>query len=404
MPPTPLRLSLVLLFGCSSEANFQPEQEAPVADITAPVGGDLFRQEDALLRLVGVVSDSWDAPDALRVTLQANGLDLPVSVDPDGTVTADYPLANADLGALRFELLAVDSDGDVGAATVEVTVLGPLGPPTVTITMPGDGDSFLPGDTIAFRGEGTDLTTAADDLEFAWSSDLDGPLDGAVSADGASALITAQLSLGAHLITLTATDEDGETGSDSVRVLVEEEPVVEEPVVEEAEAGDVMFSEMNVNPEAVDDEIGEWVELYNTSSRAIDLGGYTFRDDDIDAFELQGPLVVEAHSYIVLCADLNPATNGGVPCDGWFYRDWNGDGLALANGPDELVLARPDGLEIDWLYYDDTWYTKAVAIGVDPKHLNAGDNDDLSSWCNQSTVRPPMVEPGTPGRPNDDCP
>ena len=67
------------------------------------------------------------------------------------------------------------------------------------------------------------------------------------------------------------------------------------------------------------------------------------------------------------------------------------------------LLARPDGLEIDWLYYDDTWFTPAVAIGVDPDLLNAGDNDDLSSWCNQTTVTAPMTEPGTPGQANDLC-
>ena len=118
---------------------------------------------------------------------------------------------------------------------------------------------------------------------------------------------------------------------------------------------------------------------------------------------LDGPIVVAPHDYIVLCANMDPSLNGGVPCDGWFFRDWDGGGLALANGPDELVLTRPDGLEIDWLYYDDTWFTKALAIGVDPAHLTAGENDDLSFWCNQQTITPPMLEPGTPGGMNDRC-
>ena len=400
----PASALLVLLLGCSSEANLQQEHEAPVVAITAPAWGDVVRQGDTLLGVVGTVADSWDTPDELTVTLSANGEDLPVTVDQDGTVTADFPLAVAELGTLRFDLLALDSDGDSGAAAVEVTVMGPLGPPTVEITMPGDGERYDPGATIAFQGTGTDLTTAADDLRFEWSSDLDGDLDGAISADGTSALITSTLTAGTHLITLTATDDDGESGSDAITVLVEEEEVIEEPVDEEAQPGDVMFSEMNVNPEAVDDELGEWVELYNTASYPIDIGGYTFRDDDIDAWELQGPLVVASHAYIVLCADTDANRNGGVPCDAWFSRDWDGGGLALANGPDELVLARPDGVEIDWLYYDDTWFTPAVAIGVDPAYLNAGDNDALTSWCNQATLTPPMTEPGTPGQPNDPCP
>lgn len=408
MPLRPLLL-LALGVGCSNESNLNHVREAPKVAILAPEQGDVLRQEDNVLDIVGTVEDSWDEPQDLQVTLTANGEDLRVAVDRDGVVTAQLSLSDVDLGALDFTLSALDTDGDTADASVEAWVMGPLGPPTVTITTPGDGERFDLGTTIAFQGTGADLTTAPDDLRFAWSSDLDGALDGAISADGSSALITSALSEGDHQITLTATDEDGESGSDTIAVSIGPEdvdvPIDEGPVGgDDVLAGDVMFSEMNINPQVVDDEVGEWVELYNTASYAIDIGGYTFRDDDIDSWVLDGPLVVESHDYIVLCADTNPDENGHVPCDGWFLRDWTGKGLALANGPDELVLARPDGLEIDWLYYDDTWFTPAVAIGVDPDHLTAGDNDELSYWCNQQTVTPPMVEPGTPGEPNDECP
>lgn len=408
MPAHPL-LMLALLVGCKSEANLSHVREAPTAVITAPAWGDVVRQGDETLTVVGAVADSWDLPEDLVVTLDANGEALPLTVDADGGVTADFPLSAAALGTLTFTLLVFDTDGDGGQAATEVIVQGPLGPPTVTITTPGDGETFDLGATIAFQGLATDLTTAADDLRFAWSSDVDGELLGAVSADGTSALITSTLSEGEHHVTLTATDEDGESASDTVMVQVGqvpgEDPIDEDPVGDnDVLPGDLMFSEMNVNPEAVDDELGEWVELYNTASYAIDIGGYTFRDDDIDLWVLSGPIVVEPHGYIVLCASTDPTLNGGVPCDGWFNRDWDGGGLALANSPDELVLTRPDGTEIDWLYYDDTWFTKAVAIGVDPAHLTAGDNDDLANWCNQQTVAPPTLEPGTPGAANDVCP
>ena len=194
-----------------------------------------------------------------------------------------------------------------------------------------------------------------------------------------------------------STDEDGEVGTDDVSVTVEAEIVVAEP-------GDVVFSEMMVNPEVVEDEVGEWVELYNTSGSPVDIGGYTFRDDDIDSWTLAGPIIVAAHDYVVLCADTDPAVNGGVPCDGYFLRDWNGGGLALANGEDELVLSRPDGVDIDWLHYDDTWYTIAVGLGLDPSQLDGEVNDDPEWWCDQVTITAPMTEPGTPGGVNDPCP
>ena len=107
--------------------------------------------------------------------------------------------------------------------------------------------------------------------------------------------------------------------------------------------------------------------------------------------------------YFVLCADVSTATNGGVPCDGHFNRDWQGNGIALGNGEDELVLTRADGVEIDWLHYDNSWYSPGMAIGVDPQHLDGGDNDDPAHWCLQTTVIATGGEPGTPGRANDPC-
>ena len=169
------------------------------------------------------------------------------------------------------------------------------------------------------------------------------------------------------------------------------------------EAGDLVFSEFMVNPQVVADEVGEWVELYNTSGAPIDVTGYSFHDDDADNWVLEGPLVVGAHDYLVLCADLNPSVNGGVPCDGWFLRDPLGEGLALANNPDELVLSRPDGVQIDWVHYEPSWFQAGAASGVNPDQLEGGANDYAEAWCVQTTVMTSGGEPGTPGVENDAC-
>jgi hypothetical protein len=180
----------------------------------------------------------------------------------------------------------------------------------------------------------------------------------------------------------------------------EDEPV---PEIQPAEPGDLVFSELMINPEVVDDELGEWVELYNTAGHPIDVTGYAFHDLDYDSWELTGPFVVPAHGYFVMCAETATDLNGGVPCDGWFQRVSLGGGLALANSPDEVVLTRPDGVEIDRLEYDETWFTNGVAMGVDPLELDASVNDDPAVWCDQETVIALGGEPGTPGEPNDPC-
>jgi hypothetical protein len=198
------------------------------------------------------------------------------------------------------------------------------------------------------------------------------------------------------VITLSATDTDGETGAASITITVA-------ALITVAEPGDLVFSEMMVNPQVVADEVGEWVELYNTSGAPIQVTGYNFRDDDTDSWILEGVMIVEPYSYFVLCANTDSDLNGGVPCNAWFKRSTQGDGLALANNPDELVLARPDGVEIDWLHYTNEWWVAGASIGVDPDFLDGGANDDVTHWCAQTTVMTSGGEAGTPGVENDPC-
>ncbi|MEZ4317726.1 MAG: lamin tail domain-containing protein [Myxococcota bacterium] len=181
------------------------------------------------------------------------------------------------------------------------------------------------------------------------------------------------------------------------------EPEPEIPAVQEAQPGDLVFSELMINPEVVDDENGEWVELYNTASYPIDVAGYSFHDLDYDSWDLTGPFLVPPGGYFVLCAETSMDLNGGVPCDGWFSRVSLGGGLALANVPDEVVLTRPDGVEIDRLEYGADWFTSGVAIGLDPSVLDSTGNDSLDVWCDQVTVISTGGEPGTPGEENDPC-
>ena len=391
-----LLVVLAALAACQQDSGLNRIVVAPDVAITTPAPNALYRQGDGPQPFNGEVVDEYDGPEDLLVEWVLDETE-PVlgDLDEEGRVSLQLDVDAFELGEHRIELRATDSDGEVGRAAILWTLWGPLSAPDVTITAPDDGSLFSPGEEITFRGTATDASTPDDQLTFAWTSDRQGPLSGDISGNGESVLFTSDLEDGTHLITLSVTDLDGETGQDSIEVRIGD-------VIEPAEPGDLVFSEMMINPSIVADEVGEWVELYNTASYAIDIGGYTFHDKDYDMYILEGPLVVAGKDYIVLCADMSRSRNGGVPCDGPFKRETS-DALALGNNTDEVILSRPDGVVIDEVYYNRDWYTIGVATGLDPNFLESDENDKSDKWCDQSTIISSGGEPGTPGRENDPC-
>ena len=108
----------------------------------------------------------------------------------------------------------------------------------------------------------------------------------------------------------------------------------------------IVISEIMQNPDAVFDSNGEWFEIYNAGTEAVDLDGWVISDNDFDSHTITGPLVIEAGAYLVLGNNADPATNGGVTVD------YEYSGIALSNGADELVLSDPNGGEQDRVEWD----------------------------------------------------
>jgi PKD repeat protein len=79
--------------------------------------------------------------------------------------------------------------------------------PTATITAPSAGASFVQGTSIAFAGTGNDPESGAlSGAALVWKSNVNGQIG------TGSTLSTSALSVGTHVITLTAKDPQGATG------------------------------------------------------------------------------------------------------------------------------------------------------------------------------------------------
>ena len=159
----------------------------------------------------------------------------------------------------------------------------------------------------------------------------------------------------------------------------------------------LVINEIMQNPAAVGDSDGEWFEIYNPTGTAVDINGWTIRDDGSDTHLINngGPLLVPAGGYAVLGNNANSGTNGGVSVD----YSYNG-GFFLSNSADELILEDTGSNEADRVEWDGGPAfpdpTGASMSLIDPTL----DNNVGANWCTASTSYGDGDQ-GTPGSAND---
>lgn len=133
----------------------------------SPLGdGDMAFPEGA------TVTIRFEADPGLAATVELAGVSLPVEESPTGTYTATY-LVDPDAGDYPGEgdhdvTLSVTNGCDTANLTAPVTVTLDTVPPAITLLRrnnnppPGQGDVYLPGDTVELLVRGTEASGAAD--------------------------------------------------------------------------------------------------------------------------------------------------------------------------------------------------------------------------------------------------
>ncbi|MCL7973601.1 MAG: hypothetical protein M8835_03495 [marine benthic group bacterium] len=234
------------------------ENQAPTVAITSPADGTQVLL-GAEVTLVGSAIDTEDGA--------LGGDDVTWESSLDGQLGTGTQLATSSLsqGTHTITLTAEDSRGLEGSNGIELEVLA-NGLPAVTIDQPATGSNFLDTDAISFVGSATDDEDGAlTGSSLVWNSSLDGDF----ATGEAPAALT--LSAGIHLVTLTATDAQGQEGTNSVSITVENtQGDLYEDDNTSGDAGTIASGEIqerNIRPAADED----WLTFTLTESSVVVL-------------------------------------------------------------------------------------------------------------------------------------
>lgn len=159
-----------------------------------------------------------DGEENYRVTATPDD-DSPEYIDIASANATFFEFSGAVVGATYTAQVCAIFAGDVEecSATATYTVAGNQAP-TAEITAPADSAEFFDTELITFTGTGTDAEDGAlTGASLAWNSDRDGPLG---TGEELADVDASTVSLGAHVITLTATDSEGATGVDSITITI----------------------------------------------------------------------------------------------------------------------------------------------------------------------------------------
>ena len=142
-----------------------------------------------------------------------------------------------------------------------------------------------------------------------------------------------------------------------------------------AESGtSVVINEINYNS-ADDFETEDWVELYNPTDDIIDLGNWTFKDENDDhVFTIPEDVSLAPDQYIVLCENTDLFQTFFPEVDNFI-----GDlGYGLEGSGELIRLFDPSGILVDAVDYDDSypWPVEPDGNGptlelIDPSQDNA---------------------------------
>ncbi|MBF0225151.1 MAG: SUMF1/EgtB/PvdO family nonheme iron enzyme [Desulfobacterales bacterium] len=185
----------------------------PSVTISSPMDNSIFNQGEDI-NFVGNANDKEDG------ILTGNSLVWTSSIDGQITTGASFKNGNLSVGTHVITLTATDKDGNSSTQSINI-IVQVIGIPSVSITMPSNNSSFTQGEDINFVGNANDKEDGIlTGNSLVWTSSIDGQIGTGVQFGIGIQFSINKLSVGTHVITLTATDSNGFNSSASVRITI----------------------------------------------------------------------------------------------------------------------------------------------------------------------------------------
>lgn len=122
-------------------------------------------------------------------------------------------------------------------------------------------------------------------------------------------------------------------------------------LVRAPQVGDLLFTELMIDPVAAPDATGEWIELQSLAEDCLDLSGHALADEGRNLVALPEGLVLEPRATLLLARSDQPADNGALPAP-------------LALGPAAFTLADPARILTPALSDAAELFGELVAVGT----------------------------------------
>jgi len=318
-----------------------------------------------------------------------------------------------DNGVYTATLTVTDKDGGVGTDTLVVTVNKVNEPPVVDA---GPDQVVDEGQSVNFSGSATDDNDTADSLTYSWDFG-----DG-TTGEGQTPTHT-YIDNGTYTVTLTVTDSEGLSSSDTLVVTVENvAPSVDAGGDQEIDEGQSVDLHGTATDPGVNDTLTYSWDFGDGSEDATSAdASHTYKDNGIYTVTLTVtdkdggvgtdtlvvtvnnlPPVVDAGNDVTVLWGENISFSGthSDPGDDTFTYQWNfGDGNVTSDEKPQHTFAEPGTYTVTYTVTDDDGGvgSDTLIVTVKPRPSSSGVDPSVTQYSDPaSLIATLLTDTGTP--------